>query len=134
MDYLNNWPLTTARWGPGPSDTFTMRWYPCSPGAKEYLFPHAFGSTVDTGTFNDSPGMVGEIPPFRFDVQKPPPPYYDGSETPVYNAALEWGADPRVMAVPCQDGVIGLAGSATVGFAPVYGVAAPVCECETVLQ
>lgn len=131
MDELHACYRSVGRWGPGPSDTFTMRWYRAATGAKTYPFFHAFGTTVDAGTYNDSPGMVGEIPPTWREWSPSGPPLYDGSDEPVYNPALEWGADPLVMNTPCDDGSITLVGSATTGFAPIVVFGGNCCECQT---
>lgn len=132
MDYLHACYAQPARWGPGPSDTFTMRWYRAAPGANVYTYPHAFGTTVDAGTFHDTPGMVGEIPVHYPTWSPTGPPLYDGTDPVVYNAALEYGADPAVMAVPCVDGAIGFVGDASMSYAPQICTAGNVCQCQSV--
>lgn len=131
MDYLHACYKSVGQWGPGPSDTFTMRWYRAAPGAKAYDFPHAFGSTVDALTYGDATPPVGEIPPRWREWSPSGPPLYDGSEEPYYIDALLNGVDPAVMAVGCSDGTITMQGSATVGFASMTVMGGNVCECET---
>lgn len=129
MDYLHACYTSVGRWGPGASDTFTMRWYHCAPGAKEYPFVHAFGTTVDDGCQNDDPTLVGEIPP-PYRTWSPSLPWlYDGSEKPVYSPALEFGANEAVMNAPCFDGQMGFKGSVTYGV--TAHVTASVCACGT---
>jgi hypothetical protein len=129
MDYLHACYTATGRWGPGPTDTFTMRWYHCSPAAKEYPYGHAFGTTVDTGCQNDDSTLVGEIPPVFREWSPSLPWLYDGTSEPVYNAALEFGADPAVMAVPCSEGNMVFQGTAKIVALLTGG---NVCQCETV--
>lgn len=81
MDYLRAGYRAPARWLQTGSDTVTIRWYRAAPGAKTYLAPHAFGSTVW-----DLPGDVaatgpGEVPNVRTFAPSPPiaPP---GQSTP----------------------------------------------------
>ena len=100
--------------------------------ANVYTYPHAFGTTVDAGTFVDTPGMVGEIPVHYPTWSPTGPPLYDGTDPVVYNAALEYGADPAVMAVPCVDGAIGFVGDASMSYAPQICTAGNVCQCQSV--
>jgi hypothetical protein len=131
MDYLAACYSATAKWGPGPSDTFTMRWYHSAPGAKDYPYAHAFGTTVDRGCYGDDTPPVGEIAFIGPTWSPSGPPLYDGSSEPFYIPALLDGADPTVMAVPCVDGSITLSGTISTHFAPVLGSGGHVCECET---
>ena len=131
MDYLYKCYTAVAKWGPGESDTFTMRWYKAAPGAREYPYEHAFGSTVDATTFGCDTPPVGEIAQVSHPVSPRLPWLYDGTEEPVFNAALLYGADPAVMGVACVDGKVIITGSATSGFAPSFAAGGQACECET---
>jgi hypothetical protein len=132
MDYLSSGYTSTARWGTGADETFTLRWYRAAPGAQVYQGMHAYGSTVwDNPLFDDST-KLGEIRPVYRDWSPSDPAAYDGTRPVVTPASLQYGVSAEVMDVPCVDGSIGFMGTATTGFAPVVYGPSIACSCDAV--
>jgi hypothetical protein len=134
MDYLSSGYTSTARWGYGQDETFTLRWYEAAPGAKVYQGMHAFGSTVWDNELFDDTTQLGEIRPVYRDWSPTGPPLYDGTQPAVSPVTLQHGVDPAVMAVGCDDGSITFQGSGQVYFVPVPRVPSVVCVCTGVIS
>ena len=100
------------------------------PWRKEYPYEHAFGSTVDAGTFGSDTPPIGEILPTFRQVSPMLPSLYDGSEEPFFMPQLLFGANAAVMAAGCFDGCVEIEGSATIGFAPTVIAGGSACECS----